>query len=222
MSYLGNSMLQFPVIPVYQGVVSPYPVQVTSPVTSQGCTSSPYAQMMSSGVLGSPYPTPYHIPSQINSCDNYKLSHQSKSTLKSESPDIEVTSPRHSHMTSPERRVPSPCGSDSGLSDISVSHDENGNYTNFTSPNQQAGLENDIVHVPQALSGLDGAKRSACDVRSSPKRPHPTNDNYQPIKRPKTDDYTVKCERGRGIRLDEPRQEHARDFRTSEPMWRPW
>lgn len=214
MNYLGNSLLQFPVIPVYQGVVSPYQVQMTSPVTSQCYPSTGYPPITPSGVVTSPYPHQYPVPSHISSCDVYKSLPQTNSPIKVEPSDIGLISPRSSsHTTSPERRVPSPCDSDSGLSDISttVPQDENGNYTHFTGSSQQSRLDNESQNYAHVQS-TDSRKRSYSDERTSPKRKEFPYESCPPKKR-------VKCENNANSEI---KPEPPRDVPAHDPMWRPW
>jgi len=198
MSYLGNSMLQFPVIPVYQGVVSPYQLQMTSPVSSQGYPTSGFPQMSS-------FPSQYSMSSHMNNCDMYKNHPQCNSPIKEEPSDSDIFSPRASGpMTSPERCVSSPCDSDSGLSDIStsVSHDENGNYPNLN----HGRHENERTH---SSHNSDPRKRCLEELRTSPKQKNVTTESCSPRKR-------VKYEH------DVMGHEHARELQARDPMWRPW
>lgn len=205
-------MLQFPVIPVYQGVIPPFQMQMTSPATSQGFQTSTYSQMTPSCIMNNQYQSQFPLQSQMSACDMYKRLPQNDSPVKLESPESDIISPRSSsQITSPERRVPSPCDSDSGLSDISTSvpHDENGNYPHFNSNHHARLSDVESSNYVQSLN-RDTRKRCYTDMRISPKAKDLINDAHHTIKRQKLCDIKVEPER------------ELEKLRTNDPMWRPW
>lgn len=226
MNYLGNSMMQFPVIPVYQGVVPPYHLQMTSPTTSHtGFTMPPYTH--GNNAFSSTHQHTFSH-SQKQSREYLHYTHNSESVVKVEpspvSVNVDFTSHVTSHTTSPVRRIPSPCDSDSGLSDSSFSHDENGNYSNYNI-NQDLRRENESrLHQDfdrRSTTHSDFDRRSTIhsdfDRRSTthnveqnrpgPKRKRETG-NESPSKRRNI---------GENLTVGSPRY-----VRESDPMWRPW
>lgn len=206
LNYLGNSMMQFPVIPVYQGVVPPYHLQMTSPSTSHaGFTMPPYSH--GNNVFSS---TPQHSLSQQQkqTRDFISYSQNRDSVIKAEplpfSVNVDVTSRVTSHTTSPIRRIPSPCDSDSGLSDSSFSHDENGNYSHFN-------INQDLRHENESRLHADSERKPSVNLleqsRHSAKRKLETSDERAP-KHPRTGDNARVCS--------------PRPARENDPMWRPW
>lgn len=219
LNYLGNSMLQFPVIPVYQGVVSPYQIQMTSPTTSQrGFGVSPYPHgsvpVVSNNGFGSTFQHP-HQQQQKHNRDFLCYAHRSPEDLIKREPspvsvNIDTTSHVTSQPTSPIRRIPSPCDSDSGLSDSSTSfsHDENGNYSQFNI-SQDLRLEHE-ARFSVIESRLD-VDYSVADTRMhsgpSPKR--------------KSDVFNENVHKRR--RMNETvEDQQARGAIENDPMWRPW
>ena len=213
MNYLANSMMQFPVIPVYQGVVPPYHVQMTSPATSHaGFCMPPYGN----GVFNTQHQHPQ--AHQKHNRDYLPYALNTETTVKQEptpmSVNVDFPSRVTSQTTSPNKRIPSPCDSDSGLSDSSFSHDENGNYSHFNI-NQDLRNDNesrqsfdyrnnDNKHVApcykyEQTKESPKRKQNMCN-ESAPKRLRP-NENVT------SENVTVKP---------------AQDARENDPMWRPW
>lgn len=212
MGYLANSMMQFPVIPVYQGV--PYHMQITSPVTSQQA----FGQLSMPVASSTPYPQHYHQREHFHVTSKREIKPQplSISPIKTEPTHGDVQQ-RNVHAPSPVRRVPSPCDSDSGLSDSSnsFSHDENGNYSHFNVNGQQARLDTDhrmhsrteqFRHEPSPPHDYVTGRRT------SPKRPCEDGVDLMSNKRVRanTGDVNFANERQFGRNGD------------VESMWRPW
>ncbi|XP_053378609.1 enhancer of split mgamma protein-like [Mercenaria mercenaria] len=220
MNYLGNSMMQFPVIPVYQGVVPPYHIQMTSPATSHAGFGMP-SYSHGNNAFSSPH---QHPQSHLNkhSREFLAYSHGNDSAVKLEpSPvnvNVDIASHMTSHTTSPIRRIPSPCDSDSGLrSDSSFSHDENGNYSHYNI-NQDLKNENEARHKvdmeyrhSDSKIGLHGHK-SEQSRHSPPKRKNNScNESLPKRLRP-----------NENVTLENETVSSARDARENDPMWRPW
>ncbi|KAL4221750.1 hypothetical protein ACF0H5_020005 [Mactra antiquata] len=227
MNYLANSMMQFPVIPVYQGVVSPYPVQMTSPTTSQHGFSIPQFSHSSSSIYSSQH---HHHQQQQSSHQHHQQSnhHQSikhqrdfiprpqtntETVIKAEPPltsgshDSTSRVPPFSH--SPPRRLPSPCDSDSGLSDSSASfsHDENGNYPLFN-------INHNVRH--------DAELR--LDSQNSESRRHERTDgpSRQSLKRT-CDSFNGNNVSPKRVRVSETvKVDQIAAPVENDSMWRPW
>lgn len=197
MNYLANSMSQFPVIPVYQGMIPSSYVQLQqhsgylNPVAHQNI-----------------YMSPEFIHSQVDNERRVQLSGN----------QMNVTS------VSPDRRVPSPCDSDSGLSDSSVlAQDENGNYSQFNknkSPihrriKTEQGISFDIPHEQRNKTLYLQSNRNSV----SPKRKRQDYpDDLTPPKRHRSCDNFNQSDM-KPIDLAVP--QHA-NLGTNANMWRPW
>jgi len=212
MGYLGNSMMQFPVIPVYQGV--PYHMQITSPATSQGFSQQAFTPLSVPVAASTPYPQHYVHTEQTHNASrlrDIKPRHLNISPIKMEHTRNDVTSCT-AKLTSPTRRPPSPCDSDSGLSDSSTSfsHDENGNYSHFNvnSNQQRNDVESRMAARVEPRHDVQQSHYNECRT-ASPKR--------------KLDDAVEETPRKRqhfGTSNVDVHQRHQRN--VNEPMWRPW
>lgn len=228
MNYLANSMMQFPVIPVYQGVVSPYHLQMASPMASQHGFNTP--QQFAHGNVplmnNESFISQHHLREQRltqqrqRNMTSYSSSSE-ENFVKHESSPINVNvelSPGSTSLTSsPIRRIPSPCDSDSGLSDSSASftHDENGNYSHFDINNdvRQGNYLRIPCNVEQRLDLSNySTERPISELsRQSVKR---KSDNFDDENIPK---------RSRQERNDViVKTEHTYNPRPNDPMWRPW
>jgi hypothetical protein len=214
MNYLANSMMQFPVIPVYQGVVPPYHVQMTSPATSHaGFCMPPYGN----NVFNSQHQHPQTHQNKHNR-DYLPYSHNIETSVKQESTpvnvNVEFPSRVTSQTTSPIRHIPSPCDSDSGLSDSSFSHDENGNYSQFNI-NQDLRNENDS-RQSELYKSNESNRAVPCykydHSRLSPKRKQNVCNESAPKRFRSSENVT----------LEKVTVKPERDAREHDPMWRPW
>ncbi|XP_052819796.1 hairy/enhancer-of-split related with YRPW motif protein 1-like isoform X2 [Mya arenaria] len=212
MNYLGSSMLQFPVIPVYQGV--PYHMQMTSQgVTSQGFPHQSFTPLSIPVATNTSFSQHYQQSEQLAQSStvrnvNVKSQPLLISPIKIEPSQNDVTA-CSSHMTSPIARVSSPCDSDSGLSDSSTSfsHDENGNYSHFNVNNQRPEFESRLQQRPGPRSEFP--HHVSNERRSSPKR--------------KLDDAAGDGQRKRqNVNSSNFDLRQGRDNMVDESMWRPW
>ena len=196
MNFLANSMAQFPVIPVYQGMVP-----------------TSYVQLQQHGGYLNPlghqniYMSPEFIQSQT--VDNERHVH--------------FSSPQMNMSLSPDRLVPSPCDSDSGLSDSSVlAQDENGNYSHF---NKNRSPQISKVKSEQGISFTVPK-----DQRNRTLHPHSQRNYISPKRRCDFPDETRSPKRQRQYdnsnHLDVKPVNLAIPQQVNEPananMWRPW
>lgn len=227
MNYLANSMMQFPVIPVYQGVVSPYHLNMTSPMTSQHGFNTP--QQYSHGNV--PVMTGDAFTAQQHAREHHLAQHRQRNLtsysppveeryLKHESSPVNVNvhdlSPRATSVTSsPVRRIPSPCDSDSGLSDssMSFSHDENGNYSqiNVNQDSRQGNFARTSCSVNQKFAGNAAEKLNVGENRQCVKRKSDHSEDAIASKRSRVEAHDV------NVKIE---QNYAQ--RQNDPMWRPW
>ena len=200
--------MQFPVIPVYQGVTSPYHMQISQMTNQHGFpTHYSHDSVRQTAMNSSACPTPQTYSPPLDRSSH--LGHISSS--------VQLVSTSHS-MSPTSRRVPSPSDSDSGLSDRSspLSHDENGNYSVFNINKQFSNshvLKSDhsSMFVPSKLK-LDTSPTHSEIVGRNLKRKCDFSDDVTSVKRRNVCD-TVNT--GSVIH-------HVGPVQESDNMWRPW
>lgn len=196
MNYLANSMAQFPVIPVYQGMVP-----------------SAYVQLQQHSGYLNPLPhqnicmSPDFI--QAQTVDNERHVQFSSS---------------YTTMTSPDRLAPSPSGSDSGLSDSSAIQDENGNYSHLNKNRSPINIrikyeQENFFDVPNEQRQKTLYSQSERTSMSPKRRRHNPSDNVTPPKRQRSCDNPFQETDCKPINLASP-QHFSLPGNVS--MWRPW
>ena len=197
MNYLGNSMAQFPVIPVYQGMAPGSYVQL---------------QQQHGGYM-------------------HPLGHQNIYTSRDFIHAQTLDNERHQHFTSPrsdvtsyshERLVPSPCDSDSGLSDSSgITHDENGNYSHFNNNRSPQSLKIKTEQGMQFNIPRDQRNKTLYP-RSDPNYPSPKrrcdfiDESRSPKRQRQSDNLNLDI---KPVNLTIPQNVNVP---TNANMWRPW
>ena len=196
MNYLANCTSQFPVLPVYQGMVPGSYVQLQQ--------HNGYMNPLSHRNV---YMTPEFI--QAQSMDNERHVQY----CNSQTP-----------VTSPNRLVPSPNGSDSGLSDSSMTQDENGNYShldNNRSPVRRRIKceQENIFEVPaEQRHRTLYTQRGRGDVSPKRKR-HDSFEDITPPKRQRSCDNLNQEHDLKPINLAMPQPV---SLVSNANMWRPW
>lgn len=199
MNYLANSMGQFPVIPVYQGMVTGSYVQLQQP--------GGYLNRLAHQNI---YMSQEFVPSQP--LDNERRVHF-------------PGNPMNMTSVSSDRLVPSPCDSDSGLSDSSViAQDENGNYShlnkNGASPvhrriKSEQGLSFDIPTDQKQATLYPRANRNSLSPK---RRRHDSPDDLTPQKCQRLCDTRNQPD-VKPINLVVPQNVNTD---ANANMWRPW
>ena len=195
MNYLANCSSQFPVVPVYQGMVPGSYVQLQqhtgyiNPLTHRNV-----------------YMSPEFIQAQSMDNERHVQYCNSQTTV-----------------TSPNRLVPSP-GSDSGLSDSSMTQDENGNYSqmdkNRSPINRRIKCEQEnIFEVP-----LDQRHRTLYTQRGhndvSPKRKR--HDSFEDMTLPKRQRSCDNLNQDQDLKpINLAIHQHV-GLEANANMWRPW
>ena len=196
MNYLGNCTAQFPVLPVYQGMVPGSYVQLQQ--------HSGYLNPLSHRNI---YMSPEVIQAQTVDNERHVQYCNSQTTLMS-----------------PSRLVPSPSGSDSGLSDSSITQDENGNYSHLDKSRSPVSRrikceQENSFEVPREQHHRTLYTQQERSYVTPKRKRHDSYEDVTPPKRHRSCDNRNQETDLKPMNLAIP---HPINLAGNADMWRPW